>query len=201
MSEPKPQAQQSEPSMEEILASIRRIISEDDRPGAKKAEPAKEAAEPAPPPPPAPPAKEPAASKADEDEVLELTEEVAQAPEPAPSDESDESDVVIELKDRIVEEPEAPEDAPRGAPEAAEGLLSRPAAAAAAASFAQLAAQVASERNSVPLGIGMRTLEDIVKEVMRPMIKEWLDAHLPSLVERLVAHEITRVSGRGQDAA
>jgi cell pole-organizing protein PopZ len=36
---------------------------------------------------------------------------------------------------------------------------------------------------------------------MRPMIKEWLDAHLPGLVERLVAREITRVSGRGQDAA
>jgi cell pole-organizing protein PopZ len=194
MSEPKPQ--QSEPSMEEILASIRRIISEDDRPGAKKPEQPKEEARPEPPAP-----ARPAKAKADEDEVLELTDEVAPEPEPPPEADSGQDDVVIELKDRIGQEPEEPAPLPEPAPAADEGLLSRPTVAAAAASFAELAAQVANERNSVPLGIGVRTLEDLVKEVMRPMIKEWLDAHLPSLVERLVAREISRVSGRGQDAA
>jgi hypothetical protein len=195
MTDPKPQ--QSEPSMEEILASIRRIISEDDRPGGKRAEPPKEEAEPA----AAPPVKEAAPARVEEEEVLELTDEVAPEPEPPPEPEPepDASDVVIELKDRVAQEPEEPALALPPAPD--EGLLSRPAAAAAAASFAQLAAQVARERDSVPLGIGMRTLEDLVKELMRPMIKEWLDAHLPGLVERLVAQEINRVSGRGQDAA
>jgi cell pole-organizing protein PopZ len=199
MNEPKPQAQQSEPSMEEILASIRRIISEDDRPGAKKAEAPKSESAASPSPPPKPSA---VAKPVDDDEVLELTEEVAQAPEPAPAEEPDQSDVVVELKDRVTEEPEPPRLVPKPAPvDPGEGLLSRSAAAAAAASFAELASQVANQRDSVPLGIGMRTLEDIVKEVMRPMIKDWLDAHLPSLVERLVAQEIVRVSGRGQDAA
>ena len=49
------------------------------------------------------------------------------------------------------------------------------------------------------MGVGARTIEDLVKEVMRPIIKEWLDAHLPALVERLVAREIDRMSRRAED--
>jgi cell pole-organizing protein PopZ len=43
------------------------------------------------------------------------------------------------------------------------------------------------------LGRG-RTLEDLVQEMMRPMLKEWLDENLPGLVERMVRAEIERVS-------
>lgn len=42
-----------------------------------------------------------------------------------------------------------------------------------------------------------RTLEDVVRDMLRPMLKEWLDANLPSMVERLVRAEIERVSRRG----
>jgi uncharacterized protein len=48
------------------------------------------------------------------------------------------------------------------------------------------------------LGNNARTLEDLVKEMLRPMLKSWLDDNLPGLVERLVRAEIERVSrGRG----
>ena len=42
-----------------------------------------------------------------------------------------------------------------------------------------------------------RTLEDLVRDMLKPMLKEWLDAHLPDMVERLVRAEIERVSRRG----
>jgi cell pole-organizing protein PopZ len=191
MSQAKPQPQ-AEPSMEEILASIRRIISEDDRPGAKKAAPA--------PPPEA------------EEEVLELTDEVEEVAEPEPppdsapepEPEAEEPDVVIELKDRVEPEGEPTDESEplsdETAAELQEQLLSRRADAESTASFAQLAAVMARQRNAMPLGVGSRTLEDLVKEVMRPMIKDWLDANLPRLVERLVLREIRRVADRGQDS-
>ena len=48
------------------------------------------------------------------------------------------------------------------------------------------------------LGNNARTLEDLVKEMLRPMLKNWLDDNLPQLVERIVRAEIERVSrGRG----
>jgi hypothetical protein len=50
------------------------------------------------------------------------------------------------------------------------------------------------------LGIGSQgvTLEDMTRELLRPMLKEWLDEHLPAVVERMVEKEIARVS-RGID--
>ena len=43
-----------------------------------------------------------------------------------------------------------------------------------------------------------RTLEDLVREMLRPMLKTWLDDNLPGIVERMVRTEIDRVSrGRG----
>ena len=49
----------------------------------------------------------------------------------------------------------------------------------------------------MPLGNADRTLEDVVRELLRPMLKEWLDDHLPPLVERLVKDEIARLVARG----
>jgi cell pole-organizing protein PopZ len=43
---------------------------------------------------------------------------------------------------------------------------------------------------------GGPTIEDIVREEIRPLLKEWLNANLPLLVERLVRAEIERVVGR-----
>ena len=43
-----------------------------------------------------------------------------------------------------------------------------------------------------------RTLEDLVKDMLRPMLKGWLDENLPPMVERLVRAEIERVSRGGR---
>jgi cell pole-organizing protein PopZ len=50
----------------------------------------------------------------------------------------------------------------------------------------------------LPLGDVGRTLEDMVRELLRPHLKEWLDAHLPQLVERLVRDEIARLLREAQ---
>ena len=69
------------------------------------------------------------------------------------------------------------------------------AAAAAAASMGELLRAVSQERGSA-VTRGGPTIEDVVREEMRPILKEWLDAHLPSIVERAVRAEIERVVGR-----
>lgn len=88
--------------------------------------------------------------------------------------------------DRVRAPQPAPE-LPRAAPPAAEaGLLSAQADAAVHNAFDQLA--------GIMLSRDSRTLEDIVKDMMRPMLRDWLDDNLPPLVERLVREEIQRVS-------
>jgi hypothetical protein len=169
--------------MEEILASIRRIISEDDAPAAE-AEAAPHAAEPAPEPEPEP---EP-----------EAAFEAAPEPEPAHED-------VLELTDRVDEpaaqvgdidvyaraEP-APAPTPRPAPAAApaedeERLVSEPSAYMAASAFGHLSASIA-------MPAAGRTLEDLTRELLRPMLKAWLDENLPRIVEAKVAEEVERIS-------
>jgi hypothetical protein len=81
-------------------------------------------------------------------------------------------------------------------PVAAAGALLAPAAAAAAsASVGHLLRAVAAERGSA-VRSGGPTIEDVVREELRPLLKEWLDQHLPAVVERLVRSEIERVVGR-----
>jgi cell pole-organizing protein PopZ len=193
MSEPKPQ---QEPSMEEILASIRRIISEDGAAAGADAKPEQ--------PKPEPP-------KAD---VLELTEVVEEpeeiAPESAeePAEPAEEPAAEIELRDeepapeppemRIV--PSAPQQQPQPEPAAdIQGLIGPNAAAAATSALTSLVQAVDASRGGTPIGHGNRTIEDLVKDVMRPMIKDWLDTNLPRLVERLVRKEIERLSHNAED--
>jgi cell pole-organizing protein PopZ len=71
-----------------------------------------------------------------------------------------------------------------------EALVSDMAADATSSAFAGLSAALGSSR------IEGRTMEDIVKELLRPMLKEWLDANLPSLVEQIVREEVERLSRR-----
>ena len=66
------------------------------------------------------------------------------------------------------------------------GLLSREATAAVGSAFNTLTETVKKHE---------LTLEDVVRETVRPMLKSWLDEHLPSLVERMVEAEIERVTG------
>ena len=149
------QDQQAEPSMEEILASIRRIISEEEQ--------APEAAP-----------------------VLDLTQTEAPAFE-------EEDDIVFEA----VEEPPAVAPAPpMRAPAAtmaiseisADSILSAPTTSAAAGSLARLAGSL---RVADTPG---QTVEGVVRELLKPMLKEWLDYNLPSIVESRVEAELERIA-------
>jgi cell pole-organizing protein PopZ len=218
MNDPKTQ---QEPSMEEILASIRRIISED--------EPAKEdQAE-------APPVEQDSDVELESEDVLELTEiaedsaeEVASIPEPVeePEDEPEDELAAEEIDFDAPVEPMAEEeidfDAPLAEPEddlelreEAEipeelpvmaappvsvaptidyALIGEKPAGSTTGSLASLVAAVDRAEGGAQLGDANRTIEDLVKEVMRPMIREWLDENLPGLVDRVVRREIERLS-------
>jgi cell pole-organizing protein PopZ len=199
-----------EPTMEEILASIRRIISEDDAPAAKSAPaPAPAAAHGSehleaalpPGPPPTPVYAEAGAFDAPpEDDILELTEPLSlepeqshapqheayePEPEPAPAP-AYEPPVFEPMGDLDFDEPSLPPAAqPAYAP--SEHLVSDPAAGAAAAHFGQLSRTIGAPADG-------RTLEDIVVAVLRPMLKDWLDRYLPQIVEAKVQAEVERIS-------
>jgi cell pole-organizing protein PopZ len=196
-----------EPTMEEILASIRRIISEDDAPPAAEAAhesaPAPAAPPPAPPVVHAAPEPEPAYEEEDDD-VLELNE-----PAPAPRETHGDLDVFeaprameakpepkVEMAQIKMADPEpAPTYAPPvsrdyGDPEpAGGGLVSGQASAAAASHFGALAQSIAMPAHG-------RTLEDVVSELLKPLLKDWLDQHLPTMVEQAVRDEVERISRR-----
>ncbi|MEM6850355.1 MAG: DUF2497 domain-containing protein [Pseudomonadota bacterium] len=182
---------QQEPTMEEILASIRRIISEDEeQPAEAPAEEPAAAAAPEPEPEPEPEAEpvaeivaepEPEPEPEPDDDVLELTQKVEEA-----------DDIVFDEPEEIAEpEPAAPIAAPIiEAPQ--EGFLEDETVAAAASSFDALA-------GSLPIYDGdAKTLEAIVQDMLRPMLKGWLDTNLPGIVEAKVQEEIERVARRGR---
>ncbi len=163
---------QHEPSMEEILASIRRIIAEDgDQPAAPGAQ-----ARPV----------EPSS-----DEVLELTEVVnedgsVRSMEPATA--STDND----MRQTATAPPREPTPVKGG-----DRLVSDEAAAQSIAALSQLnqlgARSEPRMTNDIPLGDGQRTIEEMVRELLRPILKEWLDTNLPQIVERLVKVEIARM--------
>jgi uncharacterized protein len=233
-------AKVQEPSMEEILASIRRIIADDEAKPAEKpaaaapapaaprakpamkdippsAIPAAQAKAPAPPPKPAapPPPAAPANNSQDDidamlagldedtaaedvrppqpdGEVFELTDEMALPdPPPAPALPPAASFSKIDPQDDLeFTEAKAAQRQPAPDPLRLEmpmpPILSRTTVNAVESAFNTLAHTVLSNN--------ARTLEDLVKEMLRPMLKSWLDDNLPGLVERIVKAEIERVS-------
>ena len=158
--------------MEEILASIRRIIS-DDQPSQTDASAGKPIAVVQPAPALAEP--EPVASPEEED-VLDLTTPVQQA---APLQ------AVEPVAPPSMIAPPVTMAAPM-APVNREALISQRTDAAVASAFGSLAHTVLSQN--------ARTIDDVVKEMLRPMLKSWLDDNLPTIVERLVRAEIERVA-------
>jgi uncharacterized protein len=213
-----------EPTMEEILASIRRIIADDDAAKATPG-PATEIAAPLPAAPaaiaPAAPAdrQAPAAAGDPDDieavldgldsnaipvpppasDVLELTESM-QSKRPAFDTIDGPPDVVFSEATEPDEPPRPPPSSPlppsdrlrgrAGSAAAERPLLSARTTAAVDMAFNSLAHTVLVQN--------ARTLEDLVREMLKPMLKTWLDDNLPNMVERLVRAEIERVSrGRG----
>lgn len=161
--------------MEEILASIRRIISEDDAPAEPKAE--AESEEPASAPEPE-----------SEDDVLELT------------DVASDNDSVVSIGDIDAYEASAalepvaePEPLPMPSfdvpePVSASGhLVSDVTASTAATAFSTLSSSLLMPKEG-------RTIEDLLRELLQPMLKQWLDANLPAIVEEQVRQEVERIS-------
>lgn len=183
-------AKGNEPSMEEILASIRRIIADDPQVAAASSEAGTA--------PATPPLSQP-------DDVLDL----AVAATPVPQDSKDDPKTQDDV-DLMFAEPE-PEPEPARAPPPVSVAATRPPPPAvvpdhqpeprsellSAATSASIAGAFSSLSNTLLTG-NARTLEDLVKDMMKPMLKTWLDDNLPSIVERLVKAEIERVARGGR---
>lgn len=131
-----------EPSMEEILSSIKKIIAEDDG----RAQPAPKA-----------------------------RSRAACSDTAAPSADAD--DAILELTEAVV----------------VEQIVSADAAAASRQALSSLSRLIVK-----PDIAGADTLEGLVREMLKPMLKDWLDAHLPEIVERVVAQEVARITGQAQ---
>ncbi len=212
--------QAPDPSMEEILASIRRIISDDDTPvpeaepeiddanadiDAMMADMEEDSADDSPDMPDfdTVPEEEPAA----DDDIFDLTEIVEDTKEDSAGADEGKMDLVgVEDQDLCfddaghesvaekpaAEKPSAPVTPPPLTPQPQENLLSPSAAAEASAAFGVLANTILTSSGNA------RTLEDLVQELLRPMLQGWLDENLPPLVERLVREEIERVARQGR---
>lgn len=204
-----------EPSIEEILASIRQIISDDDDKdaGAAPAAPAKKEsakssakAKPKPEPEPEPVPQEPEEDEGDAD-VLELTEadaiSVPDEPEPEELDETEEEYIEVDLQD--VEEETAPVEEeipvmptpPVSQNEAEDSILSPETRKAAVFSMAKLAGNMPINRPSH--AAASVTLEDIVREILNPMLRDWMDQNLPPMVERIVQKELEKLARQVMD--
>ncbi len=140
------QAEEGEPPVEDILASIRRILNDDESE--------------------IPP------------QVYQLQESMlVENPQTAPE---------------TREKPELTDTLSHGTEPAS--LLTPETATATAGSLGALRRAVADRHTS--LGRNGITLEDMVREELRPILKQWLDSHLPELVERVVRAEVARLSGQ-----
>lgn len=216
----------TDPSMEDILASIRRILSEDEHNPAAGPRPAVEPegaeaeAEPyeldsdvlildpsmlvAEPPAPVPqpePEPEPAAAEADVlppprftalDELDPFMDNAPAQPAPAPLALKADANAAAPPPNNAVARATAEASAVRSV----SALLGPAAAEAAATSVAELLRTLIAERQQVAVHRTGPTIEDVVREEVRPLLKAWLDINLPPLVERLVRAEIERVVGR-----
>ena len=228
-----------DPSMADILASIRRILSEDE-PASPKL--------PDPPPKPTLVASRQHTDEVDDEDVLVLDDSMlVEAPaaaeprvnepaamrpvptavgaaresaggrmassdsRPAPDPDFDEpaSSPTMAAAHEAPVEPPAPQAAkvvvppplPEGVshradwPQATPALAEPITVATAASSLVNLVRSVAAERTASIQRNGL-SIEDVVREEVRPLLKAWLDMHLPPLVERLVQAEIERVVSR-----
>lgn len=168
----------TEPSIEEILGSIRRIIAEDEDGSA----PAKEAAAPA--------------VDTAEDEPLELTNKIDAAPvEPVAEPEPP---VDISFVDEAPAAPEPVAEAPKeempvmSNQDDIDSLLSNTTVDATAAVMSQLARHTSITEE----GHDGITIESVVRETLKPLLRDWLDKNLPTMVEKMVARELDRLSKR-----
>jgi cell pole-organizing protein PopZ len=195
----------NDPSMDDILASIRKIISDDEARAQvtnQQVSNQQGAGQPARPTPTAVPSTEPRGTQASRgtgrDDVLLLTDLIEEPksgpggarPVPIPLPRIDPARAA-EMPQPSFEQP------PDG------GLVGSGVVGAASSAFARLNQAV---QESVPapaahdpgpaIDANGKTVEDLVKEMLRPMLKDWLDRNLPPMVERFVEREIVRLTRR-----
>jgi len=197
-------AEEADPSMEDILASIRRILNDGDteeeeeaapapaaatgaKPGAPAAAPTPaDAAVPASPAAPAAGAK-PAPGPQKPAEPAKPAQPAQAAKKPA-----EEPEDILILDDAMMI---AENDAPK-AEAGAETLVDATTAAATSSSVGALKKALAERATAVNRGSSGPSIEDIIRDEFRPLLKAWLDTHLAAIVERLVRSEIERVVTR-----
>ena len=183
--------EQNEPSMEDILASIRNILADEE-------DKAKDVAE-----------KQPESSAADGKKagVVDLTADMivnetqkakaamVETPEEAIDDDFTPEPVIPRqpMKEETLSDL-IRENAREAKPSDDDVLMSRPTIEAAAHSLSGLRDFAAEQKGN--LGNGSLTLEAIVRESVKPYLKEWLDAHLPEIVERIVKKEVAYIMDR-----
>lgn len=189
---------EQEPSIEEILASIRQIISDDDDEDTKESAEKKVVEDPI---------------RHENNDVLELTEDELVDDEP----EEDEEEIEIEMIDRYEEDEEEPEEEPEEEEDpmarsildeirstakeppprhVPSEILSSGTQAAALSSITKLASKMPINSSRSYDGV---TLEDIVREMLHPMLREWMDDNLPPMVERIVQKELEKLARRAMD--
>ena len=186
--EAKAKAGEEDLSMEEILQSIRKIIADD--------------GDEAPPNGASPPASD----------VLELSDmvEAPKAAEPAappPPPAAQVNDILHTIDRVVVSEPVVAAPAPppvavhpapsmvAGGQASIDSLLSSEAAHATAAAFKKAQPMdMPLHTTPSPQFRGGNSVEDLVMEALKPMLKEWLDANLPDIVERLVDREVRKLA-------
>ncbi|MBN2972169.1 DUF2497 domain-containing protein [Roseomonas aeriglobus] len=173
----------SEPTMEEILSSIKRVIEESETPAGNSR--TRRAA-----PRPIVAQDDPLDDDGDSDEVLELSE---RAPFPT-AEPTVRRDTIRPMRTPPAVDPTpAPTPMPSSAATArADSIVSPDTVEASRSPLEALSRLVVK-----PDVAGSDTLEGLVREMLRPMLREWLDTNLPSIVETMVAKEIARISGRG----
>lgn len=194
-----------EPSIEEILSSIRQIINEDDtdtdtadtnsNPAVSNNEPQDDVLDLA------------AFSQDDDDQAPSESEAISPMPDEkmnaddldAMFDEPAETDTPA--ADFAFEDVQTPTPSSDASPTpmndvVEDSLMSEDTISAAAASLTKLAEAEIKIDHAHASGNGSITLEDVVKQMLKPMMKEWLDGNLPAMVERLVEKEIRKISNR-----
>jgi uncharacterized protein len=182
---------QDDLSIEEILGSIRRIISEDEQPAeGATAAPVEEVA-----PVQAMPEEEPLelVNKIEPDGMITNTApapvETIDMVEETPSVPAEDLDEKIIL----MEEPVPMIDALNNTVNS-DALLSSSAAESTTAVMAKLARHTALLENNTHSSVGGVTIEGLVREMLKPMLREWLDSHLPDMVQKMVEREIQRLT-------
>lgn len=215
---------EQEPSIEEILASIRQIISDDEEPARDAAvdlsaqdDAARNAAidlsqgpEEKFVIPVAQPEPEKKGGQSAVDDIFDLTDEIKEEPKTMryaqeekftiPVAEPEKPRVQVDFQEQPAEEAFMPRSELNGTTEQ-DSIFTDRAADATANAFSRLIGNMPVEReeNATMFADGRITLEDLTRELMRPMLRQWISDNVPRLVERLVEKELEKLARQARD--